>query len=64
MAGVVTVIPKTYDLLVRIVPTLASCSRDQKRLVGDRLRTGLMDLPGLLIEANDMRDFERNPYHA
>ncbi|MBU1951064.1 MAG: diversity-generating retroelement protein Avd [Candidatus Eisenbacteria bacterium] len=52
MAEVMTVIPKTYDLLVWILPVLAKFPRDQKFLLGDRLQTGLMDLLGLLIEAN------------
>jgi hypothetical protein len=56
MAEVMTVIPKTYDLLVWLLPTLAKFPRDQKFLLGDRLQTGLMDLLGLLIEANYTRD--------
>ena len=64
MAEVMTVIPKTYDLLVSLLPTLATFPRDPKFLLGDRLQTGLMDLLGLLIEASYMHGFERNQYHA
>ena len=39
MAEVMTVIPKTYDLLVWLLPTLAKFPRDQKFLLGDRLQT-------------------------
>lgn len=40
MAEVMTVVPKTYDLLVWLLPTLAKFPRDQEFLLGDRLQTG------------------------
>ena len=40
MAEVMTVIPKTYDLLVWLLPVLAKFPRSQKFLLGDRLQTG------------------------
>lgn len=56
MAEVMTVVPKTYDLLVWLLPTLAKFPRDQKFLLGDRMRYGLLHLMGTLIEANYARD--------
>ena len=56
MAEVMQVVPKTYDLLAWLLPVLAKFPRDQKFLLGDRLQTSLMDVLGLLIEANYTRD--------
>lgn len=56
MAEVMQVVPKTYDLLLWLLPVLAKFPRDQKFLLGDRMQTSLTDLLGLLIEANYPRE--------
>ena len=49
------VIPKTYDLILWLVPRLKQFPRDQRFLLGDRIQTGAMNLLSLLIEANYTR---------
>jgi hypothetical protein len=46
------VIPRTYDLVLWLIPRLKEFPREQCFLLGDRIQTGVMDLLSLLIEAN------------
>ena len=49
---VMQVIPRTYDLVLWLIPRLKEFPREQRFLLGDRIQTGAMDLLSLLIEAN------------
>ena len=56
MAEGMQVIPKTYDLIIWLIPRLKQFPRDQRFLLGDRIQSSAMDLLCLLIEANYTRE--------
>lgn len=53
---VMQVIPRTYDLILWLVPRLKEFPRDQRFLLGDRIQTLALDVLCLLIEANYTKD--------
>ena len=55
MPEVMQVIPKTYDLILWLIPRLKEFPRDQRFLLGDRIQTAALDVLCLLIEANYAR---------
>jgi len=59
MAEVMQVIPKTYDMIVWIIPRLKQFPRDQRFLLGDRIQTAAVDVLCLLVEANYSRERAR-----
>ena len=52
MPEVMQVIPKTYDLILWLIPRLKEFPRDQRFLLGDRIQSAALDVLCLLIEAN------------
>lgn len=44
MPNVMQVIPKTYDLILWLVPRLKEFPRDQRFLLGDRIQTVALDV--------------------
>jgi len=55
MPEVMQVIPKTYDLILWLIPRLKHFPRDQRFLLGDRIQSAALDVLCLLIEANYTR---------
>ena len=55
MPEVMQVIPKTYDLILWLIPGLKHFPRDQRFLLGDRIQNAALDVLCLLIEANYTR---------
>jgi len=52
MPEVMQVIPKTYDLILWLIPRLKEFPRNQRFLLGDRIQSAALDVLCLLIEAN------------
>jgi four helix bundle protein len=55
MPEVMQVVPKTYDLILWLIPRLKHFPRDQRFLLGDRIQSAALDVLCLLIEANYTR---------
>lgn len=55
MPEIMQVIPKTYDLILWLIPRLKHFPRDQRFLLGDRIQSAALDVLCLLIEANYTR---------